>query len=215
MAEDSMDEIRARFDRAAAQWDANPVRVALARAIAGAIEQRVPLRPDMTALDFGAGTGLLTLALLPRVSRLTAVDASLEMLRVLDGKLRELGIGNVRTLQADIAAGPLDLPPVDLIASSMVLHHLRDVPAVLKGLRAHLRPGGWIALADLDAEDGSFHDDPTGVFHRGFERKTVCRWLDEAGYSEPAAQEAHRIVKPRPGGGTREYSVFLATARAS
>jgi len=76
MSNDVTKQVRARFDRAAAEWDANPARVALARAVAEAIRKAVPLRPDMNVLDFGAGTGLVTLGLLSSVGRLTAVDAS-------------------------------------------------------------------------------------------------------------------------------------------
>ena len=57
----------ARFDRAAAQWDNNPMRVARSKTVAESIRQAVPLRTDMQVLDFGAGTGLLTLALHPFV----------------------------------------------------------------------------------------------------------------------------------------------------
>ena len=59
-----VDEVRARFDRVAGEWDANPARVALARAVTEAIRASVPLRPDMAVMDFGAGTGLVTLGLL-------------------------------------------------------------------------------------------------------------------------------------------------------
>jgi arsenate reductase len=167
--------VRERFDRAAAQWDTNPSRTALAKAVAEAIQETVPLRPDMDAMDFGAGTGLVTLGLLPYVGSLTAVDASGEMLRVLDEKLKALQIGNVRTMLCEIGKTRLPVARFDLIVSSMVLHHIPDVPEALRGLRPCLRSGGWIALADLDTEDGSFHADSTGVYHHGLDRKQVCR----------------------------------------
>ena len=206
-------DVRARFDRVAAEWDANPGRVALAKAIAGAIRNAVPLRPEMKALDFGAGTGLLTLGLLPDVGSITAVDASEGMLQVLNQKLRALQIANVHTLQWDVAAQPLPVTDIDVVISSMVLHHIRDVPAALRCLRPCLKPGGWIALADLDTEDGSFHPDPTGVFHNGLDRSDVCRWLEAAGFRDTAAREAHRLVRPSPDGKSREYPVFLVTGR--
>jgi ubiquinone/menaquinone biosynthesis C-methylase UbiE len=205
--------VPSRFDRMAAEWDSNPTRVALARAVGDAIRAAVPLRPEMQALDFGAGTGLVTLGLLAHVSDITAVDASGEMLCVLAEKLRALHIDNVHTLQCDIACAPLPANSFDLIVSSMVLHHLPDVPGVLQRLRPCLRVGGWIALADLDAEDGSFHADKTGVFHQGFERDTVCRWLEQAGFSDVAARHAHTITRPTPDGIMRQYGVFLITGR--
>lgn len=208
------EENSSRFDRAAGKWDANPGRVALAKGIVEAIHATVEMRPDMSAMDFGAGTGLVTLGLLPYVGRLTAMDASREMLRMLEAKLAETGIATVRTCPCDIARDPLPAAEFDLIVSSMVLHHIADVPRALKRLRPSLRPGGWIALADLDPEDGSFHADSTGVFHKGLDRSEVCRWLQEAGFAEPAAREAYRIVRPSPDGTPRVYPVFLVSARA-
>ncbi len=202
-------DVISRFDLAAAQWDANPVRVALARAVGDAIRRAVPLRGTEEVLDFGCGTGLLTLALLPHVAQVTAVDTSREMLRVLEGKLAESGIANVRTLHGDVAELPLADASLDLVASLMVLHHLPDVPAVLARLHRCLRPGGWMAVADLDREDGSFHPDPTGVYHQGFDRSVVCAWLKQAGFARPAVCDAHRLER-----GGRSYGIFLATAQA-
>ncbi len=211
----NQEDVRVRFDRVAADWDNNPTRVALARAVVDAIRAAVPLRAEMQALDFGAGTGLVTLGLLASVKSVTAVDASGEMLRVLDDKLRTLHIDNVHTLQCDIVRAPLPANQFDLVVSSMVLHHLPDVPPVLQRLRPCLRPGGWIALADLDTEDGSFHADMTGVFHKGLDRADVCHWLEQAGFSDVQARDAHTITRPAVEGRTRQYGVFLVTGRAA
>jgi tRNA (cmo5U34)-methyltransferase len=209
------DEVRVRFDRVAAEWDSNPGRVALAKAVADAIRTAVPLRPDMNAMDFGAGTGLVTLGLLPYVDRLTAVDASGEMLRVLDEKLKALKVGNVHTMLCEIGMTPLPVAEFDLIVSSMVLHHIPDVPETLHRLRPCLRSGGWIALADLDSEDGTFHSDSTGVYHHGLDREEVCRWLLDARFTDATSREAHRMVRSSPDGQTRQYPVFLVTGRAA
>lgn len=209
------DDVRSRFNRVAVDWDSNPGRVALARAVVDAIRNTVELRPDMKVMDLGAGTGLVTLGLLPYVKHITAVDASSEMLKVLDQKLKALQIGNVRTLLCDIAKTPLPVADFDLIVSSMVLHHVPDVAQVLRQLRPSLRPGGWIALADLDSEDGTFHPDPTGVFHHGIDRDEVCRWLENAGFVETSSREAHRIVRPAADGQIHEYPVFLVAGRTA
>ena len=211
----SLEHAGARFDNKAAEWDANPSRVALARAVVEAIRAAVPLRPDMAALDFGAGTGLVALGLLPAVGEVTAVDASGEMLRVLREKVETLGVANLHVLQCDVGVAALPQGRFDLIVSSMTLHHLPDVLAVLTHVRPALRPGGWIALADLDTEDGTFHSDPTGIYHCGFERAALCRWLNEAGFTGAASREAYRITRPGSDGVLRTYPVFLATARVA
>lgn len=213
MTTDGAKPVQTRFDRMAATWDANPVRVILAKAVVSAIRKAVPLRPDMQAMDFGAGTGLVTLALSADVAGITAVDTSAEMLRTLESKLNEQGISNVLTLAGDIGSAPLPAARFDLVVSSMVLHHIRDVALAFRRLRPALRPGGWIALADLDVEDGTFHADSTGVYHRGLAREDVCRWLQEAGFTDARAVDAHCIKRPGSDGAPHEYGVFLITAR--
>lgn len=207
-------EAQARFDEKAAEWDANPARVALARAVVDAISGAIPLQSNMAAMDFGAGTGLVSLGLLPKVGEVTAVDASGEMLRVFSEKAKALRTTHLHALQCDVGEVALPAERFDLIVSSMVLHHLPDVPRVLSHLRPALRRGGWIALADLDSEDGTFHADPTGICHHGFERAAVCRWLEGAGFSAASSREAYRITRPGSDGVLRTYPVFLVTARA-
>ena len=70
-------------------------------------------------MDFGAGTGLLTLGLLPYVAHVTAVDASDEMLQVLADKLKAMGIKNVNTRHCDIGKEPLPDADYFLVASSI------------------------------------------------------------------------------------------------
>ena len=213
MTTEGIAKVRARFNSVAAGWDSNPARVDLAKGVAEAIQKTVPITQDMAILDFGAGTGLLTLGLLPYVAHVTAIDASDEMLRVLADKLKALGIGNVTTRHCDIGKEPLPDAEYSLVVSSMVLHHIADVPRTLSLLRNCLRPGGWISLADLDSEDGSFHSDTTGVFHKGFSRGEICRWLEGAGFSEVFIQDAYRMSRRQEDGTTREYPVFLVTGR--
>jgi len=202
------------FDVRATEWDAEPRRLAMARGVLEAVRAAVPLRPEMRVMDFGAGTGLLAFGLLPDVAEVTAVDASAGMLAVLADKARAAGVANLRTLHCDIAHAVFPAARFDLIVSSMTLHHISDVPHVLRTLRPALRTGGWIALADLDAEDGSFHSDKTGVYHNGFARDTVRAWLEASGFADVSLREAHRMAKPSADGVERVYPIFLAAARA-
>lgn len=211
MTNHGINEVNLRFDKVAAEWDSNPRRIEMAKAVGETIRKAVKLCPDMKVMDFGAGTGLLTLALLPDVGSIVAVDTSEEMLRVLEKKLKTLQIANVRTLLCDVAKTVLPTAEFDLIVSSMVLHHLPDVQQVIRRLQPCLKSGGVIALADLDSEDGTFHADPTGVFHKGFDRNKVCEWLGNAGFTGVSAQDAYRITRAEADGGTRQYGVFLVT----
>jgi len=174
--------------------------------------REVPVGPEMEALDLGCGTGLVTLELQPRVRTITGLDGSAGMLARLAEKARARGLANVRWLQHDLAdAAPLP-GRYDLVASSLTLHHVADAPGLLRRIHAALRPGGWLAIADLEPDGGEFHEDPAGVHHPGFERRELQAWAETAGLGGVRFAEAARTVKPRPGG-PREFSVFLLVAR--
>lgn len=203
-----------RFDQAAATWDEQPVRIALAKAIAQTIRTQVPISPTMTALDYGCGTGLVTLALQPHVQRIIGVDSSPGMLAKLQEKMQALGITNVETLLLDLATqpSPSDLR-ADLIVSAMALHHIADLPHLLQTLTGLLTPGGYLALADLDAEDGSFHTDMSGVHHLGIDRAWLMAQLRALGYQEVSATTAHVVERPDAAGTPRRYPVFLVSGQ--
>ena len=197
-----------RFDQAAATWDEEPRRLKLARDVAAAIARRVRLSRDLDVLDFGCGTGLLTLALQPLVRSVTGADTSSGMLEVLGGKLRERELTNVTTALMDPLAPLASGARFHLIVSSMTLHHVADLAPLFRRFHDVLHPGGRVALADLDREDGSFHEDPAEVYHLGFERSAVEALLTEAGLVDLAATTAAITRK-----GDRDYPVFLITGQ--
>ncbi len=198
-----------RFDKAASTWDLLDRRVMIASGVAMAIANRIPLSNEINVLDFGCGTGLVTLALATQVGSITVADTSTGMLDTLAEKAKALGIPvHLRHLDADLR---VDLGgPYDLIVSSMTLHHIADVSALFRQFAHVLTPGGQVALADLDEEDGSFHEDMTGVHHNGFPRKQIQAWFEEAGFQEIRLETA--TVTSKEG---RDYPIFLATARRS
>jgi len=197
------------FDQAAATWDLADRRVALAHAVAEAISTRVPLSRELTVLDFGCGTGLVTLELAPKVGSITGADTSPGMVKTLAEKAEVQGTP-IRILPlGDTEAGNLG-GPYDLIVSSMTLHHVADVATLFHQFTQHLRPGGQVALADLDEEDGSFHDATVSIHHQGFSRDQIQIWLKEAGFQEIKVETA--TVTQKEG---KNYPVFLASARRS
>jgi ubiquinone/menaquinone biosynthesis C-methylase UbiE len=202
-----------RFDKEAAQWDANPVRRNLAQAVGAAIRKATQIQPGWRILDFGAGTGLVTLQLQPGAAQVIAVDQSAGMLQQLQEKIASAGIHNVQTRQWNVDASAFPEDGFDLVASSMTLHHLRDVPTALGRFARILKPGGWIAVADLDTEDGSFHGPSPDVFHHGFDRATLRQWLTEAGFVDVTIQDAHQVEKPDAQGHIHIYPIFMAVGR--
>ncbi len=200
------------FDQVASSWDEEPRRVKLAGNVAAAIIDT--LHPDQTmdALDFGCGTGLVTLRLQPLVRRIVGIDSSRGMLSVLEQKAQERGLGNVEMLFCDLEKGEQPTGRFHLVVSSMTLHHVPDPAKLFILFYDLLLPGGTVGIADLDAEDGSFHDDATGVHHHGFDRIKIMTLLSETGFVFCGAKTADVIVKG-VATAAREYPVFLITAR--
>lgn len=203
---------QSRFDKAATTWDEFPPRVALAYAIGEAIRAQVPITDAMTALDFGCGTGLLTFGLQPYVRRVIGIDTSPGMLAVLNEKAAALGLTNVETRQLDLTSEPLPAMRVDLIVSAMALHHVADVPHLLQVFAQLLMPGGYLALADLVTENGSFHEDHTGVHHFGFDPAWFTVHLPRCGFQQVQATTAH-VMERATAEGVRRYPIFLISGR--
>ncbi|HJV65859.1 MAG TPA: class I SAM-dependent methyltransferase [Geomonas sp.] len=202
-------EGRRDFDSAARHWDEEPRRVKLAEEVVAAIRMEVPLNDGMEALDYGCGSGLVTLGLQPYLKSITGADSSQGMLEVLSGKVSERGIANVQTKLLDLEEQANPGRGYDLIVSSMTMHHVEDVAALIGALSQGVKRGGWLAVADLQAEDGSFHDNVTGVFHFGFEAGFLSSTLQRCGLTEVRVVTAAVIEKP----GERKYPVLLCVGK--
>lgn len=197
------------FDERAREWD-NEEHIATATAVAKAIRSAVPLAPTTKALEIGAGTGLLGLALVEDLGELVLSDPSAGMRDVASEKVRQRGLTNVRVEDLDLLG---ERPPAprrfDLVISQLMLHHVKDTAALLRATNQVLVPGGRIAMADLDAEDGTFHDPAAeGIHHHGFPREDLRNLAAGAGFEDIRIGQAAEI--PRNG---RTYPLFLLTAR--
>lgn len=201
----------AHFDGKARQWDENPAFRERAERIAEAIRARIPLKPDMTALDYGSGTGLLSFALQDALGRITLMDSSAGMLAVAREKIAAQGLSHLTVRQADLGAHPPTDERYDLIYTSMTLHHIPDTDHLLRVFHALLNPGGWLVIADLDREDGSFHG-PEVEVHHGFDRGELAARASAAGFGDIAFDTVFTIDKETDTG-LRRYPVFLMTAR--
>lgn len=106
---------------------------------------------DDHVVDLGAGTGLIALALAPRVAEVKAVDISEQMLRRLDERAATDGIHNVTPIVADLRSLPLDDESVTLAVSNYAFHHLDDSgkELALGELRRVLAPGGRVVICDM------------------------------------------------------------------
>jgi len=198
----------ATFDERAKDWD-TPDKVERAEAVAEAIRAVVPIVAGGRAIEIGAGTGLLGLHFAGDVGELLLTDPAPKMLEVADEKIRAAGLTNVRTRRFDLLADPPPGHGFDLVLSQLMLHHVQDTAAALRATYDLLAPDGRLALADLDAEDGTFHDaEAEGIHHLGFPRDRLAALAAEAGYVDITLSTATTIEKDG-----RTYPLFLLAAR--
>jgi ubiquinone/menaquinone biosynthesis C-methylase UbiE len=198
------------FDQEAATWDSHPYRIERAQVIAQGIRADVPVTPEMTAFEYGCGTGLLSFALQPYLRHITLADSSTGMLAVLDEKIASSGIHNMTPLKVDLVTDPLPRVKVQLIYTLMTLHHIPETGKVLEGFYNLLETPGYLCIADLDKEDGSFHG-PEFSGHKGFERAELGRQVREIGFREVAFRTIYQTPR-QVGGSTKHFPLFLMTA---
>lgn len=197
----------ASFDEKAVDWD-TPERVLRAHELADVIRSDVPLEPSMRMVEIGAGTGLIGLDLLDDVASVLLTDPSSGMLEVARSKIRA-GIDGADAVLYDLPGDPPPGAPFDVAISALALHHIEDTGAALVAIRDMLRPGGWIAIADLEAEDGSFHDaSAEGIHHHGFAHDLLAEVAVAAGFSDVAVRPAGTIDR-----NGEDYPVLLLTGR--
>jgi ubiquinone/menaquinone biosynthesis C-methylase UbiE len=182
------------FDLEAKTWDSHEPRRQLALGIAESMLGSLALSASDTVLDYGAGSGLVSLRLSPLVSEVICADSSQGMLDVVAEKVAAHQVPNVRTLLLDLEHEQPSLT-VSVLVSSMTMHHIEDIPKLARAFFKLVASGGRIALADLDKEEGDFHADNTGVAHFGFDRDYLLKVFSEAGFTELRTQTAYRMTK--------------------
>ena len=202
------------FDDLAATWDDAPDKLERSRALAAAIVDALALDTSMTALDYGCGTGQLTWELAPHLDHITLADTSTGMLDVVRRRLADRpDADRFRALHLDLAT---DASPetYDLIYSALVLHHIDDTATILRALYASLKPGGWLAVADLDHDPENHYHGHDHDFdgHLGFQRDALAADAVAAGFDAPTFRTATTLTKDH-GDGPHDFDLFLMTAR--
>ena len=198
------------FDDRASTWDDDPDKLRQSGEVADAIAAAISLPARARVLEYGAGTGLVTAALLPHLVEptLTFADNSSGMRQVLADKVEAGTLPSPsRVWDLDLESAPVPTDRFDLVLTSNVMHHVQQLDRVLAGFAELLDAGGHLCIADLDREDGSFHDHDFGG-HHGFSRDELATQIEAAGLTDVSVGDAGKVVKEG-----RDYSVFLAVAR--
>ncbi|WP_338359111.1 class I SAM-dependent methyltransferase [Yeosuana marina] len=194
------------FSEKAKDYDTHKPRTVNVENIAKGILKESFFSKDMSIMDFGSGTGLLLTEVAPYVKKISAVDISASMNEVLKSK-KDIIECELELIETDLTKEAFN-KTFDAIISSMTIHHIKNVLELFRKFYSLLNKNGFIAIADLDLEDGSFHTTDTGVFHFGFDREEFLNTAKKAGFKDLKIETVSVVEKP-----TGKYPVFLLTGR--
>jgi tRNA (cmo5U34)-methyltransferase len=200
------------FDLKASAWDENPLHHERSKAIAKEMVRLLPLNKGMCALEFGAGTGILSFMLKDAVKNILLMDSSIEMVNVTNKKIEATGIKNLKTIHFDLEHETYSGISYDLIFSQMVLHHVADIENILSKFYEMLNPDGFLVIADLYSEDGTFHGEGFKG-HNGFNTEELTLTLKKCNFQVNSVEQCfviNRIISEKV---SEQYPLFLLVAK--
>ena len=193
------------FNAKAKDWDNDPGKVERAKVFAAEIVNYIQPDNTMKALEFGCGTGLLSFHLKDFFNSVTLVDTSENMLDVLQEKIDRENLTNFKPVLIDLLNDKLNDSDFDLIYTLMTMHHIIDLDKILTKFSALLKTGGYLCIADLVKEDGSFHSNVADFNgHNGFDKNELTKILDKNGFEVIFYKICYEIEKDN-----RKYPLFL------
>lgn len=194
------------FDARAREWDKDKMHMDRSVAIAAELEKLIPISQAVKALEYGAGTGILSFLLKDKFSEIVLMDNSREMIKVCEEKKEFYHAGHIRPLWFDLEHNDFE-EKFDIIFNQMVLHHVSNIDLILNKFFTLLNPGGILVIADLYPEDGTFHG-PGAEVHLGFDPVKLSENLTSKGFGKTGYKTCF-VVKRESG---IDYPVFLLSA---
>ncbi len=201
------------FDREAQNWDADPEKIIRANLFANKIVNFIHPERSMQALEFGCGTGLLSYELKNYFDTITLIDNSRGMINVLEEKIKRNRIDNFKPICIDPLIEDIELKNFDVVYSLMTLHHILDLDKFMKVFNTSLKTGGFLCIADLVTEDGTFHSNPSEFNgHKGFDKEELSLLLKNNGFQTKFYKIVFEIEK-EVDGRMKKYPLFLMISK--
>jgi ubiquinone/menaquinone biosynthesis C-methylase UbiE len=164
------------FERMAKRYDTGE-RIELAKVIVNEVRPELLNSKSKSLIDYGSGTGLISLQLSDLVDSILLVDSSEQMLEIAKAKISHKGITNTKVLYSDFTQETPELK-ADIILMSLVLLHIPDTKKILQELFSILDNGGKLIIIDFDKNDKINHP----KVHNGFSHEAMKKGLSEVGF---------------------------------
>ncbi len=152
-------------------------RIELAKVITKKVRTELENSKSKSLIDYGSGTGLVSLELSDLVDSVLLVDSSMQMLEVAEAKIARQGITNSKILYSDFTQGTPEIK-ADIVFMSLVLLHIPDTKKILQELFNILNNDGKLIIIDFDKNDKVYHP----KVHNGFSHEELKLKLSEAGF---------------------------------
>ena len=159
--------------------------------------------PSWTVGDLGCGTGQVSAALAPFVSRVIAVDGSPAMLQA--AKKRVQHLPNVALRRGELESLPIDDAALDAATVMLVLHHVTEPARALAEVARVLKPGGLALIVDMLPHDRENYRQQMGHVWLGFSEDQMRQLLADAGFHNL------RVVALPPDGRAKGPGLFVAS----
>ena len=154
-----------------AAWLERPERVKEERT--DKLLKLLPLKPGMTVVDMGAGSGYHSFPIAKKVGakgKVLAVDIQKEMLDIIKRRSKALEVTNVEAVQGTIDDPKLKPESVDLILMVDVYHEFSHPYEMTKKMVEALKPGGVLAFVEFRLEDPNV---PIKLVHKMSEKQVI------------------------------------------
>ncbi len=197
------------FDDKAKDWDNDPAKLERAQILANELIQFFKKEKTLNAFEFGCGTGLVSYYLRDFFKTITLADNSEGMINVLKEKIKKENLSNMNPLLTDLLVDNPNIEKQDVIYNLMTLHHILDLDKMIGIFNSMTTLGGYLCIADLVKEDGSFHAHHQNFDgHNGFDKNELTLLLAKNGYEIELYKIFFEIEK-KSENETKKYPIFL------
>jgi ArsR family transcriptional regulator len=187
------DKMRRHFDELAGKFGRQYMP---GRSWKGVAEALLKLMPPLVIADLGAGEGTISQLMAQRAERVIAIDNSEKMVEFGSDLAQKHGLGNLEYRLGELEAVPIESGTVDLAFFSQALHHARHPERALAEAHRILRPGGRVAILDLNRHHFEEAREMYADLWLGFTELEIERYLKGAGFKNAETSIVNREAEP-------------------
>jgi 2-polyprenyl-3-methyl-5-hydroxy-6-metoxy-1,4-benzoquinol methylase len=154
------------------------------------------LLPPLEVVDFGCGTGTMSIALARWAKDVLGIDQSKSAIEQARGRAKREGVRNVSFVREDLQRLSLPAGKKGLVVISQSLHHVDDPRAVLAQAFRILKKGARAIVLELCPHDQTWVRERLGHRHLGFEPEALRELLSDVGFKNCRLESNARDGSP-------------------